>query len=72
MLPQTVRHGEQAWHDPEVREEWVHCLGNLDLLSRPKNTEAGNADFSEKKERYFQTKDGVTPFTLNKEVLEYE
>lgn len=50
----------------------MHCLGNLDLLSRPKNTEAGNADFSEKKERYFQTKDGVTPFTLNKEVLEYE
>lgn len=34
------------------REEWLHKLGNLTLISMRKNTELTNLDFKEKKERY--------------------
>jgi Protein of unknown function DUF262/Protein of unknown function (DUF1524) len=51
------------------REQWVHKLANLVLLTRRKNSQAGNLDFSEKKSRYFATKAGVSNFALTSQVL---
>jgi hypothetical protein len=39
------------------------------LLTRRKNTLANNLDFGEKKEKYFQTKGGVTSFAVTTQVL---
>jgi Protein of unknown function (DUF1524) len=44
-------------------------LGNLVLLSRAKNSEAQNYEFGKKKEKYFITKSGVSPFALTTQVL---
>ena len=41
------------------REKWVHKLANLVLLTRRKNSQAGNLDFAEKKSKYFSTKAGL-------------
>lgn len=38
----------------EQQESWLHCVGNLMLLSRRKNASLGNLDFSDKKMRYFE------------------
>lgn len=51
------------------REKWVHKLANLVLLTRRKNSQAGNLDFSAKKSRYFSTKAGVSNFALTSKVL---
>ncbi len=53
----------------EERLKYTHCIGNLVLLSRRKNSQAQNYDFAKKKERYFTTKDGVSPFVLTTQVL---
>lgn len=52
------------------REKYVHRLGNLVLLSRRKNSEAQNYDFKKKKDKYFTTKTGVSPFALTTQVLQ--
>ena len=73
VLPQTVRPDSdwiRAWPDDTQREEWVHRIGNLALLSRRKNTQASNLDFEEKKEKYFCTRGGVSSFALTSKVLE--
>jgi uncharacterized protein DUF1524 len=73
VLPQTVSPDsswESAWPDEEQREEWVHRLGNLLLLSRRKNAAAGNRDFDVKKDTYFKTPNGVSSFALTTKVLE--
>jgi hypothetical protein len=51
------------------REKWVHKLANLVLLTRRKNSQAGNLDFPEKKSKYFSTKAGVSNFALTSKVL---
>jgi hypothetical protein len=53
----------------EERDQYVHRLGNLVLLSRAKNTLAQNYDFDVKKQKYFTTKTGVSPFALTTQVL---
>lgn len=71
VLPQTPAAGSQwlNWFpDAEVREGWVHRLGNLMLLSRRKNSAASNYTFDYKKDVYFR-KNGVSPFALTTEVL---
>jgi len=72
VLPQTIKKGSkwhQDWPDENIRNQWVHKLGNLVLLSRRKNSSAQNYDFTEKKTKYFQTKNGVSTFALTTEVL---
>lgn len=72
VLPQTIKKGSkwhQDWPDENIRNQWVHKLGNLVLLSRRKNSSAQNYDFTEKKAKYFQTKNGVSTFALTTEVL---
>ncbi|WP_208729846.1 DUF262 domain-containing protein [Corallococcus exercitus] len=70
VLPQSPAEGSR-WREwfPEVqqREEWVHRLGNLVLLTRRKNAEASNLDFEEKKSKYFhspKTKSAVLALTV--------
>jgi len=75
VLPQTVSAGsewERVWTSQELRERWVHRIGNLVLLTRRKNSQAGNLDFAEKKRRYFLTSEGVTTFAATTKVLEHE
>ncbi|MBW4544614.1 MAG: DUF262 domain-containing HNH endonuclease family protein [Symplocastrum torsivum CPER-KK1] len=54
---------------PEERERYVHRIGNLVLLSSAKNSQAQNYDFELKKQKYFTTKTGVSPFALTTQVL---
>lgn len=56
VLPQNPGKKSQWIQDftDEEREEWLHRLGNLMLLSRRKNTSLGNLDFTEKRVRYFE------------------
>jgi hypothetical protein len=51
------------------REQWVHKLANLVLLTRRKNAQASNNDFKDKKGKYFTTKAGVANFALTSMVL---
>ena len=56
-MPQSVKSGsgwEKAFPDEAYREEHMHRLGNLVLLSRRKNSGASNLDFKEKKEKVLQ------------------
>jgi hypothetical protein len=52
-----------------MRDKYVHRLGNLVLLSRSRNRKAENYDFEEKKQKYFTTRDGISPFVLTTQVL---
>jgi hypothetical protein len=51
------------------RNQWVHKLANLVLLTRRKNSQAGNLEFLEKKSKYFSTRAGVSNFALTSKVL---
>ncbi len=53
----------------QERDQYVHRLGNLVLLSSGKNSQAQNYDFDVKKQKYFTTKTGVSPFVLTTQVL---
>ena len=52
----------------ELRDTWVHRLGNLLLLNHKKNSSASNYDFEKKKKAYF-TKGGVCPFPLTTQAI---
>lgn len=73
VLPQTVEPGsewEATWPDEATREQWVHKVGNLLLLSRKKNSSAQNYDFAKKKQKYFESKSGVSTFAITTSVLD--
>jgi uncharacterized protein with ParB-like and HNH nuclease domain len=73
VLPQTVdpeSEWSKVWPDEEVRESWVHKLGNLLLLSRRKNSQAQNYDFLVKKDKYFKGRGGVSTFAITTTVLD--
>lgn len=72
VLPQHPAHNSvwiRWFPDKEKREKYVHCLGNLLLLSKAKNNQAQNYDFDEKKRQYFTTAKGVSSFALTTQVL---
>ncbi|HXX17954.1 MAG TPA: DUF262 domain-containing HNH endonuclease family protein [Candidatus Acidoferrum sp.] len=72
VLPQTPQPGSiwMKWFPTEqLRETWTHRIGNLVLLSRPKNSEAQNFDFDVKKQKYFTSAKGVANFALTTQVL---
>ena len=73
VLPQTVNNGSE-WSKlfPSLtdRDEWTHRLANLVLLTRRANSSASNWDFEKKKAKYFQSKDGRSPFPLTQTVLD--
>jgi hypothetical protein len=67
VLPQNPAAGSHWLIDFPLevdREQWVHKLANLVLLTRRKNSQAGNLDFAEKKTKYFSTKAGIANFAL--------
>jgi len=72
VLPQNPSKGS-VWLDwfpvEEDRARYTHRIGNLALLSRKKNAQAQNYDFDKKKESYFATSKGVSPFALTTQVL---
>lgn len=75
VLPQTVDPGSywaKKWRSQVTREKWLHKLGNLLLLSKSKNSQAQNYDFSTKKTKYFTTRSGVSTFAITTQVLEYD
>lgn len=72
VLPQTVEEGSEwalLFPDETQREEWTHRLANLVFLTRRINTRASNWDFETKKEKYFRSEDGTSPFPLTQGVL---
>jgi hypothetical protein len=71
VLPQNPAAGSQwrAHFTDEERERWTHRLGNLVLLNRTKNSQAGNYDFTQKKLAYFTARHGVATFALTSQVL---
>lgn len=72
VLPQNPAQNSQwtQWFPTEdKRNQYVHRLGNLVLLSRSKNSRAQNYEFDVKKEKYFTGTDGVSPFALTTQVL---
>jgi hypothetical protein len=71
ILPQTPKTGSkwESWFpDPVKRASVVHRVGNLALLTRRKNSSAGNFEFDTKKNSYFAV-GGVSPFTITTQVL---
>ncbi len=71
VLPQSPGQGS-VWRSTFTDDErayWVHRLANLVLLSRRKNSEASNYEFDVKKDKYFKTKTGTSPFALTTQVL---
>lgn len=71
VLPQNPRPGSE-WPKLFTEQEhacWVHRLANLVLLDRRKNSAAGTLEFAEKREKYFATKDKVSPFALTTTVI---
>jgi hypothetical protein len=74
VLPQSPAQGSQwlQWFPtPEMCKLWTHRLANLVLLTQRKNSQAGNFEFDEKKQKYFNTKaGGVSPFVLTTQVLQ--
>lgn len=67
--PQLNSKWVQQFPDPEIRNRYVHQLGNLVLLSRRKNAQAQNYDFADKKKKYFLTAKGVASFALTTQVV---
>ncbi len=67
--PQKCSQWRKWFPDGEVRDFWTHRLANLVLLSHRKNSAANNREFNEKKETYFKTKDGISPFALTTHVI---
>jgi hypothetical protein len=61
----------KAFPTKEIRGKYVHCLGNLVLLSQGKNMRAENFDFDVKKRKYFMTS-GISSFVLTTQVLGYQ
>jgi hypothetical protein len=74
VMPQHPAPNSQwkGWIQDDAQHlNWVHRLANLALLSRRKNSSAGNRELLWKKEAYF-TKGGVTSFALTSQVLQHD
>lgn len=74
VLPQNPSPDSQwvEWvPDAQQRLHWVHRIGNLALLTRSKNSAAGNYEFQRKKDAYF-TRKGVSPFVLTTQVIQHD
>ncbi len=72
VLPQSPPPGSEwlRWFPSQRdRGRYVHCLGNLVLLPRTRNSAAANLDFVQKKRTYFSPTSGEVPFALTTQVL---
>lgn len=57
------------WPDSEQQKYWLNRIGNLVPLTRQRNSAAQNYDFNTKKEKYFQSKSGVSAYALTSQVI---
>ncbi|WP_405767797.1 HNH endonuclease family protein [Streptomyces sp. NBC_01538] len=72
VLPQNPKLASQ-WtrlFDGYQRAHWTDRIGNLVLLNRTKNSQAGTYDFATKKAKYFTGRTGSVPFALTSQVLQ--
>jgi hypothetical protein len=72
VLPQTPAKGSKwlNWYaDDLTRARYTNRLSNLVLLARKKNSQAQNFEFDVKKQKYFTTAQGISPFVLTTQVL---
>jgi hypothetical protein len=60
----------QWFPNDKERLEYTHKIGNLVLLSTKKNIQAQNKDFNWKKEKYFITREKISPFVLTTQVIQ--
>lgn len=75
VLPQTVSEDSEwakIFRDELTRTDWTHRLANLVFLTRRVNTQASNWDFEKKKQKYFSSDNGSSPFVITQEVLRTE
>lgn len=75
VLPQNPKEAGEwtdVWPVEDVRAYWTHRLGNLLLLNRRKNGEAGRREFGHKKETYFKSPQGTANFALTTQVLSHD
>lgn len=74
VLPQNPKAGS-VWYSNftlQDRESLTNKLGNLVLLTRNKNSEAGNYEFTRKRDTYFAGQKGVTNYSLTVSVLAHK
>ena len=59
IMPESIQEG---WDDIEDRDhdQFVYRLGNMTILNKSVNRDIGNADFSAKKEKYFESEFSIT------------
>lgn len=70
VLPQNPRMNSQwlaVWSEAD-RKIWVNKIANLVALTRQHNSQAQNYDFEEKKQKYFQSSNGVTSYPITTQV----
>ena len=67
VLPQKPKAKSQwlTWFNNKRRENVLHKLGNLALLTKRKNSQASNYDFDTKKEKYFSSQGGISTSALS-------
>lgn len=70
VLPQNPNKDSEWKKQFDNPEDYVHKLGNLVLLTRSKNSQARNYDFTKKKTSYFQSSKGVSSFALTTQILQ--
>lgn len=74
VLPQNPSPGSRwvgVFPTRDIRDRYVHRLGNLVLLSRGKNIAAENFDFELKKQKYFFMNGQSTSFVLTNQLRDY-
>lgn len=74
ILPQNPKQ-DSEWTKNWTKEEsekWLNRLANLVPLTRQRNSAAQNYDFKTKKEKYFQSKNGISSYKLTTQVLSYQ
>ena len=72
VLPQNPKPDSDwfvKWPNIPEQKYWLNRIANLVPLTRQRNSAAQNYDFETKKNKYFQTKNGTSSFTLTTQVL---
>lgn len=72
VLPQHPPvHGSwpELWPDEQERMYWLNRIANLVPLTRQRNSAAQNYGFTTKKEKYFQSKGGMSSYVLTTQVI---
>ncbi|MFC4334107.1 DUF262 domain-containing protein [Salininema proteolyticum] len=72
VMPQNPKKDSQwlKWFNDEQHEALVNTAGNLVLLSKSKNSAAGNKEFDEKKSKYLSPK--VSSYPRSMQVLKHD